>query len=325
VPPPDAATTHYLGQQAIAQSAVASTRALWAQLDPTALTESWTDDVIGSQILARVSTGQFLAASRADAYLDAVTLELSIDAPASAAVGPRAFAGVASDGRNLSSLIYEPVITSKVAMANGATITDAMQAGQDALTRIVGTQVQDAGRTAVGTGIAARPAITTWVRMLNPPSCSRCVVLAGKRFRWNQGFARHPLCDCRHIPSTENVAGDLTTNPRTYFDSLSTTDQDKYFTAAGAEAIRNGADISQVVNARRSGLYMANGQLATLEGTTRRGIAGSRLQAAGSTTKSTGGRYTRVTEPRLMPETIMANAADRDEAIAQLRRYAYLV
>src|SRR5665647_1979159 len=109
-----------------------------------------------------------------------------------------------------------------------------------------------------------------------PPTCSRCVVLAGKWYRKNQGFARHPGCDCRHIPSSESVAGDLTVSPQAYFDSLSKAEQDRIFTNAGAEAIRNDANIGQVVNARR-GMRTAQiggrDVLITTEGTTRRGVA----------------------------------------------------
>lgn len=58
-------------------------------------------------------------------------------------------------------------------------------------------------------------------------------------------------CDCRHIPCPEAVADDLTTDPRAYFDSLSGPEQERIFTRSGAKAIRDGADMGRVVNARR--------------------------------------------------------------------------
>src|SRR5690606_41067797 len=97
------------------------------------------------------------------------------------------------------------------------------------LERIAATQVADAGRVATGLGVVARPGIG-YVRMLQPPSCSRCAILAGRIYRRNAGFLRHPLCDCIHIPTTEAAGRDLTTDPRAYFDSLTKEQQDRIFT-----------------------------------------------------------------------------------------------
>lgn len=135
-------------------------------------------------------------------------------------------------------------------------------------------------------------------------------------------------CDCIHIPARENTADDLRTDPRRFFASLSPAEQDRIFTKAGSEAIRLGADPAQVVNARR-GMTTAtvNGQQvsATTEGTTTRGRSGSLLGADETTTKQAGDRYRRATRVRLMPESIIAQAAgDRDAAIALLRRYGYI-
>jgi hypothetical protein len=132
--------------------------------------------------------------------------------------------------------------------------------------------------------------------------------LAGKFYRWNEGFERHPQCDCRHIPTTENLAGDLTTDPMAYFDSLTPAEQDATFGAAGAQAIRDGADMGRVVNARRNG-----------------GVRKAQLfgKSAFITTVGTGrgGRG----GPRIMPETIYAIAGeDRAEAIRLLRVHGFI-
>jgi hypothetical protein len=156
-----------------------------------------------------------------------------------------------------------------------------------------------------------------------------------------------------HIPAAEDRADDIRTNPRAWFDSLSKAEQDKQFTKAGAESIRLGADISQVVNARRGayGLTPAGARiiadearmlrggrdvgrlqpvdvfgrptLVTTEGTTVRGIAGQRLGARETGVKA-GGRYTRARVPRLMPESLLAAATDREDAIRLLRRFGYI-
>lgn len=118
-------------------------------------------------------------------------------------------------------------------------------------------------------------------------------------------------CDCLGIPAAENLAGDILTDPKVIFESLSPQQQDSIFTAAGAQAIRDGADMNQVVNARR-GLTVVGSRLTTTEGTTKRGFAGKRMQATGQTI-------------RLMPEAIAELARDRTEAIALLRSNGFLL
>jgi hypothetical protein len=191
----------------------------------------------------------------------------------------------------------------------------------------VGTLLSDTGRQSESLAMGVRT-VTGYVRMLNPPSCSRCALLAGKWYRKNTGFRRHPGCDCRHIPSSESVAGDLTVDPNVYFDSLGKAEQDRVFTKAGAEAIRSDANINQVVNARR-GMQSAQvgGRqiLATTEGTTRRGVAYQSLSTSKATdVKVAGQRYSRASRPRLMPETIQAIATDRDDYLRLLAVNGYL-
>lgn len=253
-----------------------------------------------------VTAFQILAARDALTSVPLMLDEQGIEPDPVANVAPASVAGVASDGRPLASLFEQA-------------------ANQSALALMVATQIQDAARGAAGLGIAVRPQVTGYVRMLSPPSCSRCAILAGKFFRWNTGFSRHPKCDCRHIPSTEDRAGDLTTNPDAYFHSLSSAEQDRIFTKAGAQAVRDGADLGQVVNARRGMATMQFGKrtaLVTREGTTARGLAGNRL---GSLRKAEGERYRRSGRPRVMPETIYAVAKDRGDAVRLLKLNGFIL
>lgn len=149
-------------------------------------------------------------------------------------------------------------------------------------------------------------------------------------------------CDCRHIPASESVGDDLTVNVAEYFDTLSAAEQDRVFTKAGAEAVRNGADINQVVNARR-GMQTAQiggrDTLITLEGTTRRAEA-YRFLAPSGTAARQGEYVTRLTRngpetrrvtrnaarrPRLMPETIQRVATDQADYLRLLRANGYLI
>jgi hypothetical protein len=252
-------------------------------------------------VAAVIAYYQLLAARQAAISVPSILAEQGISSAATAGVATAALAGVSSAGYPLAV----PLQT---------------LAGTAQLTAFVATQVADAARNGAFLRMVATPSVTTWVRMLQPPSCPRCVVLAGKEFRSESiaAFERHPNCDCIAIPTDEAHADDLTTDPRAYFDSLSPEEQDRIFTKAGAEAIREGADIGQVVNARR-GMRRAQvfGRDAwiTLEGTTRRGLARRQMDLLGKSKKPV----------RLMPETIFAVAANRADAIRLLRLYGYLL
>lgn len=332
------ARAHQDAQDRLVDGVAATAVGWWRQMRAADLDASWSE--IAPRVGVVVATGQMALAARADAYTDAALAEQGADTSAAGRVNARAFAGVASDGRDLEPLLYGAVATTKSAIGSGASMGQALAAGAAALEMYVSTQLADLGRSADSVARTARPAASGWVRMIEPGACSRCVVLAGKRFRWNEGFDRHPACRCTHVPAAEDSPGDIRTDPRAYFDSLSESEQDRAFTKAGARAIRDGADIGQVVNARRGALGLSQpGRLTaaeqrmlrggrdvgrlqrtdvygrqlftTTEGTTRRGVAGRRLGASART-------------PRLMPESIYEIAEDRDDAIRLLKRFGYI-
>src|SRR5690606_26165994 len=104
------------------------------------------------------------------------------------------------------------------------------------------TTVADAGRGAAGVDIASRRGVG-FVRHLNPPSCSRCSILAGRFYRWNAGFLRHPGCDCIHVAATDKAMRGghlegLIHDPYEYFNGLSESEQNRLYTESGAQAIR---------------------------------------------------------------------------------------
>lgn len=347
------AMAHYRRQVALARRAAAEIGRLWSRIDREQIAPSWAASVPAAvQIL---SAAQALAAASAASYLDEVLDAQGIDPAAEGRLQPAAFAGVASDGRDLASLLYQPAITALTGIQRGGTVPRSLAGGRMALDMLVRTQVADAGRTADQVALVARRNVGGYVRLLSPPSCSRCAVLAGKWYRWNAGFNRHPRCDCRHIPAREDTSDELRTDPRKFFDSLPPEEQDRVFTKAGAQAIRDGADISQVVNARRGarGLAPAGARLTgdelrmlrggrdrghletvdvfghdlfiTTEGVTTRGVAGVRLGAKETGVKQ-GGRYRSAKPPRLMPESIYQIAGgNRDEAVRLLKRYGFII
>lgn len=330
----------YVEQERITAAAVREAAAIWGNLDPGAFTASWVNDRVGDQLLLTTARAQTLAAYSADAYTDLILAEQEIEAEAAGRVNPSGLSGVASDGRDLDTLLLHPLIQTTKAQATGMTASEALAMGLNSLVRIIGTQVQDAGRASTAIGVAARPR-TGYVRLVNPGACSRCVILAGRFYRWSAGFDRHPLCGCRNIPSSEDTET-LTaeSDPMTNFNSLSETEQNRQFTKAGAEAIRNGADISRVVNARRGALGLtAPGRLTAEERLMLRNgrkdfghldrtdVFGRRLSTTteAATARTEVGRRLDGKAPRLMPEAIFEIAESREDAVRLLTRFGYIL
>lgn len=296
-------------------SATERTAAAWAGLDPADLSGSWAAGA-GPAMVRTLAAAQRLAAAGASQYVQAAVTAQGADPAAGGAVDAAAFSGTAADGRSLAGLLYTPVLKTKMAIAAGLSTPEALASGAAEVSMLVETEVADAGREAVGAAMTATRSVHGYVRMVSGSACSRCIILAGKHYRWNASFQRHPRCACTGIPVAENVAGHMTTDPHAFFDHLSPAQQDARFGKADAQAIRDGADINQVVNARR-GLYQTKvfgrDVQATTEGMSRRGVAGQRL--AGST------KGLRLTVGQIYTDA----AGDRDLAISLLRRYAYLI
>jgi hypothetical protein len=293
--------------------------------------DAWRDAV--SARGRRLLSLQLLAATYADAYLNDVLDTQGADPEAEGTVVPQSFVDLTDGGGSwLQALVFAP---NSVRPSNGDWTRFEFVARS-----IVKTGLADNARGSVQSGMQARPAVKGYVRMLRGKSCSRCAVLAGKRYRSAKPFDRHPRCDCIHIPAAE-AADDWATDPNTYFNSLSKANQDSLFTKAGAEAIRNGADVSQVVNARQ-GVTVATsfGQRvnATTVGTTTRALFGGfdtlpdgtlRKRSDADLQKLPGNRFRTARAPRLMPDEIFLQAErlgwDRTEVLRQLRRFGYIL
>ena len=327
-------------EQATAEAILAA----WGGADVESVAAQWASG-LGARIREILTAGQDVASRGVAQYVtDAYVLQgLRVNVPA---VNSWAFSGQSSDGRPLDSLLMAAPVRTRIALAQGDSPARAKDVGAVTLRRIVQTEVHDAARAADQVGITAAepsgvlrsepvksgrvqvpdpgkapPALAEasvpklrygWTRMISSDACPRCVVLAGAFYKWNSGFLRHPRCRCTHIPSTEDVAGDVTTNPDSYFWSLTRVQQDRTFGVSAAVAIRDGADLSQVVNAttRRGAVYVAGGRQFTREGVTRRGLAGRRAPG----------------QMRPTPAQIYADAAgSRTAAITMLRSFGYII
>lgn len=220
-----------------------------------------------------VAAHQLAAAQAAEAAVVAMLAEQGIEDTAAGALETAAFVGIASDGTPLRSVL---------ALAETAT----------QLAMIVLTQVLDTGRSASGVSTAMRPAVTGYVRYLTPPSCARCAILAGRFYRWSDGFLRHPRCDCVMLPSTQAASEGLTSDPtQAFLDG-----QVRGLSQADERALADGADLARLVNTRSR----------------RAGLATS------------GSSRRRRSQAKPTPEQIYAVAQTREEAVRLLTDFGYI-
>lgn len=329
--PEELAQAYYVIQAQHSRRTADRVQALWRELDYRDLTGSW-ESLVGPEIVRAVALGQAASAGGSDKYVAAVAAAEGDPPDPAGSVRVSAFSGRAADGRPLESLLYLSVITSKEAIAAGLDEVEAMMRGLNQLLRMAASEVADAGRGATGVSITASRTINGYIRVVNSPACGRCIILAGKEYGWNTGFQRHPKCDCIHMPAKlikrgRHHPGAL--DPKAYFQGLSSAEQNRIFTVAGARAIRDGASMSSVVNARRS-MYTADAYgrsvRATRDSATARGIwyQAERRRAIALGRVPQSGRGFQLRSPRLLPEEIYRLAGSRDEAIAMLRRFGYL-
>ena len=305
---PVAAGVFYDSLRQIRSSTTRVARVAWGQIAPAFLDDSWRQ--ARAVVAASIVAAQVEAASAGVTYGAFALAEQGAWVAPEAFVDPGAFGGGwSSTGARLDETLEVPAIRAKQAIAGGAGTVEALRAGWESLSGIVALQVNDAGRVAAGADTASRKGVG-YVRMLNPPSCDRCTVLAGRFFRWNAGFRRHPRCDCVHVPSaagsTEAALREgLVDDPYEYFRGLSEEEQARRFGKYEAEAIRDGADIYQVINSKRGrqGAF-------TTEGTSRRGNAASVLRPG---------------QRRMTPETIYRLNPNREDALRALRDQGYIL
>jgi hypothetical protein len=325
-------------------------RSLWWQMDPQNLDASW--NWVAPKMVAQVTAAQQYAATLATPYVNSMDRANKFT-PAPVELIPEAFTNVMGDGRAVAPALFGAVTNMKTAIGRGLSSQTAFQAGANFIAVVASAALQDMARNADRT-VSAAKGYTRYVRVVGGSACSRCAILAGI-YSAETAFLRHVSCQCTTAPI--EVAGKVPkgfhTDPLSYFDSLSKAEQDRVFTNAGAEAIRQGADPVKVVNARR-GAYgigysghsnvpvsagvrntlqpvtigrKADGSplqvFATAEGTTARGAFGKgELRLTGEAAKE--GRYRRTTTVRLMPEQIIKMASTPERWRELLTKYGYI-
>lgn len=291
------ASSHHAEQTRIAVAAVDAIRSLFRRRRPIV------------EVVATTSAYQVAAAAAASQAMSGMA-----GAPTPPLTLPRAFAGVSSKGFPISEPIIatiDSIVPAPVAPLPDAWWDDAA-AFLSQLEALIESEVRDAGRSASQVEIVARPDWTNYVRMLVPPSCPRCTILAGRIYRDLEEFSRHPpTCDCVMVPvDSWEAAHDAgyVSSPQEAFDK----GQIRGLSAADEKAIRDGADISAVVNAAQ-GMSTPNAFGRRVKATT-----------AGTTKRSAWRKANPTRLVRLRPESIYEFAKDHEDAIRLLRLYGYL-
>lgn len=298
------ARSHYARQSAIVTAAVLAVRRLFERNRPL------------PEIVATASAYQYASAA---ASMQAIAA-MSSSAPNPLGV-PTAYAGVSSYGFPLAEPIIATIdaIVPAPAEALPANWWDDANEFMGSIEALIAAEIADAGRTASQAEFIVRPDWTNYVRMLTPPSCPRCAVLAGRIYRDLEAFKRHPGCDCVMVPvDTWEAAHDAgyVSSAKDLFDR----GQMRGLSRADAKAIADGADINQVVNATRG--LRTPGITAALNTE----LFGRKVKATtDGTTKRAAWRKANPTRlVRLRPESIYEFAKDRDDAIRLLKLYGYL-
>lgn len=319
--PPDPSTVRYVQVTTVTRRVVEQVQALWRGMRAADVLAEM-EGATGRQVLNLVMLGQLTVAQGAQAFVSAAMAALNATPQALlGSVAATGFVGTAADGRRLDTLLYLPAVTVASRRAAGATDEEAMLAGLAQMATLTSTTIADTNRQATQTAMAANPAVKYYTRVVNLPACARCIVLAGRTYAYSEGFRRHPACDCELKP-LDRADWEAVQTPRQIYESMTPEQRRRVFGDAGSQALEQGADMNQVVNARR-GMSDA-GEATTTEGTTVRGHYGRQLRRAGGAVDRGTGRYGTVAEQRLSPHEIFRRTSDRDEQVALLRRYAYL-
>ena len=237
-------------------------------------------------------------------------------------------AGTAGNGEPVDAVLSVAIIRGKQAILRGESTVSAQRIIGDELARRVASILSDTARTASLVSAKSRSPYAHYVRVLTPPSCGRCAVLAGQ-FSGKIAFERHPNCDCTAAWSDdEGALAKHYAYAEDYLNSLNDDDlQHVLGSRANARAWKDGADLNQLVNAyRKKGdvrvaqeLYNGQRVKITYNGTTRRSVAHYQMEKAGLVA-----RNQRATM-RLMPESIYQIAGDNQAlALKLLRTYGWL-
>lgn len=291
---------HQEDRAALAEATARVVLTEWAKVSPDAVARDWA--TLLPKVTQYVKAGQLHAAEGSHTFMKEL-----LGQDVGPKVNPEQFASQTPDGRDAWRLIAGAIPRSISAQRRGFSARAAMARGAAFLDMVVRTVVADTGRQADQAAMVANRNVVAYVRVVELPACSRCIILAGREYGVSTGFLRHPRCDCAMEPVTRRHRP-MPLDPDELFDSMTPAQRAKTFGEAGMRAIEDGSRISTVVNARKA--------MDTVE------MFGKKVQV---THVGTGSRKAPRRPPRLMPEEIYKLAGDdRNQAIRLLYKNGYL-
>lgn len=200
----DPVTTAALARkQQIRRTAVASALQLWSQVSGigNADVKEFVTAIGPRHRATLVTTARLI-----DAYVDAF-----LQAHGETLRGVRVDVDRLIDEVRLGTTIDEeferPFVAARTAIARGAPFDVAMSQAAARLGNLVGTDVQQAYRLAIGERFAQEPSIPGYRRVLvGPQNCALCITASTVRYRSDKLMPIHPGCDCSVAPLEPGMA-----------------------------------------------------------------------------------------------------------------------
>lgn len=227
--------------------------AYWNQVDWNDL-DGWMR-IHRFRIVQLIRAGQLEAALLALPYLRGAAAEAGVATASTASASPQAMVAGSFTAEKLADILGGSVRLTKFRIAQGYEREDALKSGGQRLLALGDTLTRDVGREALQADSILEPHCVGYERVVPLPACSRCLLLAGKFFKDNQGFPRHPACNCYHAPVYEadgkryGGAPDGHT-PDELFERMSTAEQNAAL-GKDADLVRSGkVSLQDAVNTR---------------------------------------------------------------------------
>jgi hypothetical protein len=248
------------GQTAVAVQAAALVLLLWDSINPFAsIADQWSQ--LSEAALAALAEAQrdaaLMALAFVQAHADACGVPEDGDVPILDVES--AVVGRSQTGKPLADVLAKAEMQARSLIWGGMPPDQAWTRARSTLDTVVQTEVADAARETINTGMCLDDRITGYERLVTMPACDLCIVLAGRTYRYSEGFQRHPKCSgCVHVPTYHvpghGVIGGVPSEhtPDGLAAAMSPDERRAVFGPEGAEAIENGAGVSPIVQGRHS-------------------------------------------------------------------------
>lgn len=180
----------------------------------TAITNAM-PDMLGLLDAAQYATAR--DATRATAA--SMQRQIGARTPQAWQIDPRQWVGVNGNGMPTWQTLAGAVINGRQAVQEGLPTTIALERMGVTLVIRSRTALADTYRGAAESTARSIRYDCGYVRALNPPSCGRCVLLAGQPCG-RVPFERHPQCDCIAEWTPNGIDRSMLASPGEYLDSL---------------------------------------------------------------------------------------------------------